>query len=192
MANKRELTNDNVYGAIERQLRDENFKVKHLMRDSRGDWADDGGWLISISEKNDKIYLHVIGVNYNSSVGVNVLDEMDYRIVEDGQDENKIADYIICESIADAQEKLNAFVVLVERAYEMIENDESYFFENGYFERAEDVPYGFVGLDSYYLSMISHCWFSMSEYTNDADKLRNLTNIEYVPDYTDPEEYTED
>ena len=37
MGNKRAETRDNVYGAIERQLRDENFDVKHLMRDSRGD-----------------------------------------------------------------------------------------------------------------------------------------------------------
>jgi hypothetical protein len=42
----RKLTEDNVYGAIERQLRDNNFEVLHLMRDSRGDWGDDGGYLI--------------------------------------------------------------------------------------------------------------------------------------------------
>ena len=44
----RTLTTDNVYGAIERQLRDENFNVKHLMRDFRGDWGDDGGYLVTV------------------------------------------------------------------------------------------------------------------------------------------------
>ena len=190
MGNKRAETRDNVYGAIERQLRDENFDVKHLMRDSGGDWADDGGYLISISEKNDKIYLHIIRVNYNGYIDSNVLDENDHRITNGSRKESDIQDYIKCTSIEDAQTKLNKFVDLLDIT---LTDDVSWYFENGYIDHDDDKPEGFETFDNYYLEMLCACWFPFSEYHEiDAPILRNLTNIEYVADYTDPTEYTED
>jgi len=189
----RALTRDNVYGAIERQLRDENFKVKHLMRDDRGDWGDDSGYLISVSEKNDKVYLHIIGVNYNLSIDSNVLDETYKAIVDGSQKPSDIKDYIICDSIEDAQVKINTFVDLLHKITWQIDYDESYFFSNGYINDDEQRPKGFEGFDNYYLSMLSKCWYSFSEcWAKDDDILHNLTTTEYVPDYTDPEEYTDD
>ena len=185
-----ELTKDNVYGAIERQLRDENFNVKHLMRDFRGDWGDDGGYLVSISEKNGKVYLHIIAVNYNVSIDSNVLDENYHSILDGSQKETDIQDYIICESIEDAQTKVNEFVDRLKQVVALIEEDDNYFFESGYINDEEEVPPGFEGLEKYYLNMLASCWFSFSEYTQkDEPILLSLTKTEYVPDYTDPEEY---
>lgn len=182
------MTKDNVYGAIERQLRDENFNVKHLMRDHRGDWGDDGGYIVSVSEKNDKIYLHIISVNYNVSTSSNVLDEFDQRILDGKDKEADIQDYIICESIDGAQIKINEFVARLEKVVQLIEQDD-YFFAHGYVDDNEDVPEGFENLDNYYLNMLAVCWFPFSEYAQDKATLLSLTNTQYVPDYEDPEEY---
>jgi len=188
----KELTRDNVYGAIERQLRDEGFDVKHLMRDFRGDWGDDGGYIVSVSSKNAKFYLHIISVNYNVSIDSNVLDELDRRILDGSEIETDIQDYIICQSIEDAQHKINEFVDNLKKVVELVEND-NYFFESGYISDEEATPEGFEKYEKFYLNMLALCWFSFSEYTKqDEYNLLNLTKTEYVADYTDPEEYTQD
>jgi len=182
-------TKDNVYGAIERQLRDEKFKVKHLMRDERGDWGDDGGYIISISEKNDKTYLHIIHVNYNVKIDVNVLDET-YPHLKEGEKLEDVADFIICHSIEDAQNTLNKLVDDLKVVIDLVENKDNYYFNNGWIDETEEKPQYFNGYAKCYLNMLASCYFSFSEYIEwDEPKLRTLTKTPYIADYNDPDEY---
>ena len=187
-------TNDNVHGAIERRLRDEGFQVKHLYRDAREDWGDDGGYLISVSVKNDQYYLHILEVNYNCTVGIHVLEESDKRLKDGSCNILEHKDYIICDSTQEVQKELERLVKYLDLAIQL-EEQGSYFFCSGYFdeENDESLPEELRKLQMYYKKIIGVCTFSYSEFRHvDKPAILNLLNTKYVPNYLDPEEYRED
>jgi hypothetical protein len=167
------LTTDNVYGAIERRLRDEQFKVLHLHRDTRGDWGDDGGYIVSISSKNDKYYVHILEVNYNYDVSTHILDESDER-----DSDTTHTNYIACHSLEMAQAIVDGFVTNLDKCIaagvgqgECITN-----------EIVNHLCFGFR-------KMLDVMIFPYSKYPQDREQLLKLTKIPYIPDYTDPEYY---
>lgn len=72
-----------TYGTVEVALKLNGFNILHLMRDVRGDWADDGGFIISVSEKNSLYYLHIVEVNYNMDIRCQLLVERDEPLGHD-------------------------------------------------------------------------------------------------------------
>lgn len=180
----RKYTEDNVYGAIERRLRDENFNVKHLYRDFREDWGDDGGYLIAVSKKNGKYYLHILDVNYNVKVWCHILDESDHRLIDGSANKMEHVDYIVCESLEEVQKEIVKFIDLLDFTIGFDEHFSTYHYE------IEDLPKELRGLGKYYLNMLEYCAFSYSEYRDkDRAAILNLLNTEYKPDYSDPGEY---
>tara|TARA_Y100000310_G_scaffold334897_1_gene415670 strand:+ start:7547 stop:8113 length:567 start_codon:yes stop_codon:yes gene_type:complete len=187
---------DNTFGGIEKRLHDEGFEVKHLHRDTRHDWGDDSGYIVSISEKNDKIYLHVLQVNYNIGVDSHILDESDKRF-ENGCTIEDHADFIICDSMEDAQNKVNEFVAILDKCVEeelrdwglieeVLESDGGYddFPSEALLDELRKLP------ESYH-NFIDISLFAYSEYEQDKEALLNLTNSEYKQNFTDedPREY---
>ena len=57
------------YESYEIYLKSKEFEVKHLIRAHRGDWGDDGGWVISISSRRNKWYLIYQYISYNLDLG---------------------------------------------------------------------------------------------------------------------------
>lgn len=173
---------DNTYKAIEIRLRDEKFKVHHLYRDFRGDWGDDGGYIVAICEKKGIIYLHILAVNYNADVSCHILEKDDERVGNLG--EREFLDYFICESVEDAQRKINEFITHLEVVVEEVANDRYYFGNGILYPEDEPVPEYFKDFSFQYLSMLAIVHFSYSEYTSiDKPNLLNLTKTPYVPNY---------
>jgi hypothetical protein len=177
------MKTDKTYGAIERQLQDNNFEVLHLMRDTRGDWGDDGGYIVSMSKKNDIVYLHIIQVNYNLTIHENILDEEQW---EESTHPDSYPDFFAFSSVEDAQLKLNEFVKYLNKAVWLEEEMQNYYFKAGYIEKDWEIPDGFQHLDNQYLSMIAICVNAYGDYmTQDQEKLLNLSKTPYVPDFSD-------
>ena len=59
---------DNTYSPYELNLILNGFSVKHVHRDFRGDWGDDGGHIVVVASKNEKWYVFVSFISYNVSV----------------------------------------------------------------------------------------------------------------------------
>lgn len=78
---KEEITvrDDVTYGAVEAMLFKRGFSVKKLVRDRRGDWGDDGGYIVSISERKGVWYVHLIEINYNFTLESIVFDQADFN-----------------------------------------------------------------------------------------------------------------
>lgn len=67
---------DNLNAYMKMLVRmNENFNLIHYTFDHRGDDGDDGGYMITISEKENVYYLHVLYINY----------EYDYHIIDDSE-----------------------------------------------------------------------------------------------------------
>lgn len=182
------MRTDNVYGAIERRLRDENFEVLHLHRDSRGDWGDDGGYIISISKKREMIYLHILQVNYNVNVSIHILEPTDQqRFIKNNC---KIYnDYLLFHSVEDAQKEIDIFLNYLDQAI-LLEEKEIYYFTSGYVDKNWEIPEGFQDLSYQYLSMLSTCYSAYGDYSDKERKaLSNLSKTQYTPDYSDPKQY---
>ena len=53
------------YGSLEAYIKLMGFDIKHLIRDAREDWGDDGGYIVCVSKKGRLWYTHFIYVSYN-------------------------------------------------------------------------------------------------------------------------------
>lgn len=110
----------NDYRNTKLLLEKEEFKVLHLFEDTRGDWGDDGGFMVVIAEKNEKIYLHILGINYNSPVKSHNLDEEAVLTI------GGFPDFIICETVEDAQGIVNKFVSILDYFLTLKDEDDFY------------------------------------------------------------------
>ena len=85
-----------TYGACEASLKSSGFKVLHFIRDERGDWGDDGGYIVAISQKADKSYLHILEVNHNINVSEHILDEQaSKKYVDDAFNKDRFDDFVV-------------------------------------------------------------------------------------------------
>ena len=156
------------YGNVEKVLNDE-FKVHHLFRDTRGDSGDDGGYIVAISEKSEKFYLHIIPICQFCEIEFLNIDETW------SADNTGFPDFIECNSIKDAQQKLNG----------IIKNLDHYLTENNDYSRDADEIYDFFEgniskTEAEYLATIM---FPYSEYEQDKETLLNLSKTSYVPNF---------
>lgn len=56
---------DATHAAVEALLMVNGFDIQYSLRDSAEDWGDDGGFVITLSKKDSKFYVHILEVNYN-------------------------------------------------------------------------------------------------------------------------------
>lgn len=92
-----------TYGAAEAMLKVFGFNVISLVRDIRGNPCD--GYIVSLSEKGKKIYLHFLEITQEMKVGQYVIEGSRNAIGED-----KFKDYEIFDSISEARNYLEVFI----------------------------------------------------------------------------------
>ena len=156
------------YGNVEKVLND-RFKVHHLFRDTRHDSGDDSGYIVAISEKHEQFYLHIIPICVEGNIENLCLDEIE--LIQNGG----FADYVLCDSIEDAQLKLNL----------IIQKLDTYLESEGDFAQYADEIQDFFGetmslTDAEHLAAIM---FPYSEYSQDKIALLNLSNTTYTPNF---------
>lgn len=164
-----------TYGPME-QLLNEKFEVLHLFRDTRHDWGDDGGYLVSISKKEDLYYLHILQINYNGDLNYDVLDEEDWENVEDK--EHAFKDYFTFGTIEEAQGKIIELCKDLDRILE--EYEDHYLWDDDSFDQFEWKTW--TKLEKQCLAAMA---FPYSEYSRDKIVLTNLINYEYKYNETD-------
>jgi len=57
-----------TYTGYESFLIFNGYNILHAHRDARGDWGDDAGYMIIISEKDGKFHVHTPFINYNCDI----------------------------------------------------------------------------------------------------------------------------
>lgn len=101
---------------------DKNFKIHRTVCDMHRNQWDEMGYRIFISEdKKGIIYLHILGITYNRDLYSCILDEEEYQKHFEN-DFDTTRDFIICDSIEDAQKKLVAFCDDMDKLYEYDED----------------------------------------------------------------------
>jgi len=64
-----------TYTAYESYLIYHGYNVLHAHRDYRGDWGDDAGYMIIISEKDSKYHVHIPFISYNCDIGYKSIEK---------------------------------------------------------------------------------------------------------------------
>lgn len=155
------LRADNVYSNVEKLLLLKGFEVRTIMRDLRGDSGDDGGYLISISKKEDLYYLHILAINYNNSLHTHCLDEDDWKEEKSNDLDNSnraFKDFLIFQTLDDIQDYLNEFVSDMDR---ILEDDEDSYETFWY---PEEVKEKYPEFTRQRIGFLAACLFAYSEF----------------------------
>ncbi len=159
--------------AIENLINDEGFEILHLYRDHGHDDCDDAGWIVSISKKNDKYYLHILMTSYNYELKTIVLDEESLALCGEGA----FGDFFAYDSVEKCQAKLNE---LRDHMITLKEHNE----DMEYYQR-DEIP--IEGLSTYEKDCLVFMCFGDREYSQGHDEyyLPHLSEFPYVRNTTD-------
>ena len=161
------------------------FKVLHLHRDSKRDYGDETGYIISISEKNDKVYLHILEVCCYNDLKHYCLEESDIL------NESFVPDYKIFDTVEDVQAYLDKLVIFMANGFEQfdyfLEDNSLYNIsklnEDKHKETVEDYKdIGLIDIDMLRFAFTMRLPFE--EYMeNEKEAINNLSKIPYKPNY---------
>lgn len=172
----------NNYINTERHLKDKGFKILYLIRDTRGDWGDDGGYIISVSKKDEDIYLHVLEINHNHEVSMHVLSDDDvFPNPEIHYDEN--ADYFICGNLEYAKSLVQKLLSDIDIAYKAYMNEEWEYLLEWNFENKEGNLPQFSGYAQFYMHMLAVIFNVYHE--NPSEEWNHIDDMFKTP-YTEP------
>lgn len=159
------------YGDTEFYL-NRKFIVHHLFRDTRHDDGDDAGYIVAICEANDIFYLHIIEVCQYNQLDNTCLSKAEL------EERGGFPDYIICDSVEDAQLKLNKLLDLLDKFHK--EDGDSSRDSEAFLRHLKDISDD----EAEWLSVLS---FPYSEFPQDRIALLKLSKTEYVPDFDNRE-----
>lgn len=152
------------------------FNVISFYQDFRGDEGDDGGYTVSISEKDGKYYLHVLYISSNNL-------EADHWVVTEDEAKNGYPDFFIFDTKEEAQGYLN---YLVTKLKDMLEEDKYLYLWDDIDEKEDELE----KIETAFLAALS---FPFSEYMErDEPVLTDLINYEYIPNFESWEDDDED
>lgn len=168
----------------------QNFKVHRSLADLRHDEGDDSGFHVAISEdKEGTIFLQIVMISYNGSIYDICLCEEDYQsLIDSKRYNNVLRDFIVCDSIEDAQSRLSSICDDMKKFYEYDEDMyfwdlwDEYSVDNGFKEIIDKV----LGHDMSEEMCGFYCSLSTSyfEYLEEEDKaLRDILNPKYEKYY---------
>ena len=171
----------------EMYLRARGFNILHLHKDFKGSYDDEEGYLISISEKDKKIYLHVLSVCMYAEMNTYCLEESD----------KGNPDYKIFDSVEEAQSYLDSLVSFMQeviRTYKFPfsddnDNENFIFSKNDKYFQDTYGDLGCLDRNMYYFGTIMRLPFT--EYESEAESIKALSSKEYTPQ-TDVTEYIVD
>jgi hypothetical protein len=174
------------YGNVEKLL-NKRFKVHHLYRDFRHDDGDDAGYLVAIcQDKKDtcKFYLHIILIcQYTNALNLMLNQaDMDAWFAKHPEDKDSarrdacMPDFIECDSIEDAQKRLNGILKLIDN---VIESDNGDWFRD--WGEFHSFYKGLITRET--ATFLSTMFFPYSEYPEDRMQLSKLSTIPYVRSY---------
>lgn len=177
------------YGSAEMLLKAEGFDIHHLMRDPRGDWGDDGGFIVSVSKKDDMWYLHILDINYNNELSTHVLDESH----DTSRYRHWIEDYIKFSTKAELATTLTSIIALLNKyryCYLEFDDDAEYGFKANYAEDengadSEDLVSEINdNVNTLFRSFLVKMHRPFSEYENLTMRLLvSLLDTPYTPNY---------
>lgn len=169
------LTNDNVFGAVERLLKAKGFTVKNLIRDIKEDWGDDGGFIVSISTKKNDIYLHILSINYNSDTSIHVLEYDEgwkTGILNDSS-----PDYIICKDVKEVYDLLKQLSMIVKNFREDYDDEDAELARI-----AANSPFNIDMLSALYKG-------GFDDYEKNSQLIARLLTTPYYAQFSDPSAY---
>jgi len=168
-----------TFGPVEHLL-NKKFEVLHLHRDTRHDWGDDGGYLVSISKKDNLFYLHIVQINYNGNLEGMVLDEDDWEKCKNQEEAFK--DYFRFSTLEETQEKLIALCDDLDYIIETDEDDGQCLWDDDCFDQFDRT------WTAYEKDCLRAMSFAYGEYKQDKVILHNLTKTKYKPNFTDEDD----
>jgi len=162
-----------TYENLEMYLNLKDFDILSLFKDSRRDDGDDGGYIISVSKKNEKFYVHILEANYNGNLEYYIFDEED---LEKSKTTRK--DFYVFNTSKEVEEFINKFVEDLDYCVnEEKENDEFYGEQEEAFQKLSKRE-NFNWNDNY-CEHLRVCFFPYSEY-NDMDDIKQLYNFNEI------------
>lgn len=154
-----------TYDNLEKYLYYKEFNVLSLFKDSGNNDGDDGGYIISISKKDEKFYLHILEANYNG--------KLKYYNLDNNEVEEKCF-YIFSES-KQLEIFLNKFVDDLEYCVNEEKKDEDFYGESN--EEFQELSKKHnLNWDENYCDQLRLCFFSFKE-NSDETEIRRLCSL---------------
>ena len=178
---------DATYENIEKLFALRQIPIRNVYRDVRGDWGDDGGFIIVLSEMDGKFYLYIMWVCYNGRVKSFILTEHDKNASIN--DKDNWDDFVVFYTEQEVQDYLEQFVKDLDYCMEMVEYYDSIPYDRdkfNFFGEAGD-PDEFYQLSVHhnkgwtyqYAAFLSNCFCAYQDYDGrDAEGIKSLTAVD--------------
>lgn len=156
----------NCYEETELYLILNGFELINVVRDSRGDWGDDGGYLISLSKKNDFYYLHIFAINYNGEVKTHWIEDDSFP-----NDDGGFKDFIKSDNLEVIDKYIHRFIKCLNENIEIISEEGLYDIDD-IKTHCKDIPDDILP----YIGLMES---SYSEYKKiDEKRILNITKVD--------------